>query len=70
MAVTPDSGVVISTASGDIEIASLTFAADRRHPVPVVVPGGQSTAVSVAAPAELAMVLARIGAAVTICGES
>ena len=70
VAVTPDSGVVISTASGDIEIASLTFAADRRHPVPVVVPGGQSTAVSVAAPAELAMVLARIGAAVTICGES
>ena len=64
----PAAGAVISSAAGDVEIASVTFAADRQEPVPVTIAGGQSIVVTVAAPGELAMVLARTGTTVTVCG--
>ncbi len=63
-------GAVVSVGSGDVGGARVDFDQDRKHPVPIVVPGGQSVLVTAAAPAELVLRLVRTGAAVTICGPT
>lgn len=68
IATTPEDKVMVSAGVGEIATASFTLDEDRVHPVPVTVPEGQSTLIRFNAPGELAVLMARIGAAVTICG--